>query len=159
MMATKTMPNTTNTSSPQWLTLISASSVVWFICRIRLKIKGWVGRKRNESINCLDVELGADDADNFHRLTGGHDHAPFFARRCRVARAGLHVSDFAHAVGRDRRDDGRRLADQLRHVRLAGALQFPKSGFKQKENPGRNQQPAQYRQGRADPEAAGDRNA
>src|SRR6516225_4201142 len=70
-------------------------------------------------INEFYKKLCADNARDFYRTARRNRPAFFIPRRGGIARAGLLIRNFTHAIVRNGRDDGRRLAHECGDARFA----------------------------------------
>ena len=116
-------------------------------------IKGW--RLRIKSVGGLDVKLGSDDAGDFDGSAIGNRRAIFRTRRRGIARFAHDISDFAHAIFRNGRDDVGFRTDELRYVGFAGALRMAKHRAQEQVHQARHDQAAEQRERRADGRTAG----
>src|SRR5215469_11796875 len=105
-------------------------------------------------INEFYEKLCADNARDFYRPARRDRPAFFIARRGRVTRAGLLIRNFTHAVVRDGRNDGRRLAYQFGHARFRRAFRLAEHPVEKPQEDQRNHKPGFQGDGRANPNAA-----
>src|ERR1041384_6887220 len=100
-----------------------------------------------------DVKLRAGGAHDAHFSAAGDCAFVECARRCRITRAALDVSDFADAARGDRRDDDCARAEQLGHTTFTRTLRRAEDSVKNHDNDRRDDEPTERCEWSAQPRA------